>query len=52
MRQQLLKINKSEKTMNLVGNTPAKKRAKISANQLPWEDIRGLTWAIMDADNI
>ena len=50
MSKQLLKIRQDEAIMNRVRDEPAKKRTRFSVNQFSWEDMRGLTWAIMGDD--
>ena len=50
MNKQLLKIRQDEPIMNQVMDRPVKENTKFSVNKFSWEDMRGLTWAIMDND--
>ncbi|WP_316506424.1 hypothetical protein [Nitrosopumilus sp.] len=52
MSKQLLKIRQDEPTMNRVRDKPVKERTGFSVNQFSWEDMRGLTWSIMDNDDL
>ena len=47
MSQQLLKIGQPEPIINLVESKPAEDGTKLFADQFSWEDLRGLTWAIL-----
>jgi len=49
MSKQLLKIRQPEPKTILVEEIPVKEGTKFS-NSLSWENIRGLTWMLMEEE--
>ena len=48
MSQILVKSRQPEPLINLVERLPVKEGMKLSRNQTTWEDLRGLSWLVLD----
>jgi len=48
MSQTLVKSRHPEPLTNLVERIPVKEGIKLSHNQTTWEDLRGLSWLVLD----